>query len=77
MWFLDALEISPTPSSTFVMSYILLFCTLSVSAASFRSRTPSGEACSSSQNFFVSAPREVSGLLSEAGDSVREKKGKG
>ena len=53
------------------MSYILLFCTRNVSAASFKSRTPSGEACSSSQNFFVSAPREVSGLLSETGDSVR------
>lgn len=56
------------------MSYILLFCTRSVSAASFKSRTPSVEACSSSQNFFVSAPREVSGLLSDTGDSVRGEK---
>lgn len=58
---------SPTPSRTFVMSYIRLFCTCSVSAASFRSRTPSGDAWSRSQNFFVSVPSDVSVRRSAVG----------
>ena len=69
MWFLEAFDISPTPSRTFVMSYILRFWTCSVSAASFKSSTPSGDACSRSLNFLVNAPNDVSGLLSDVGDT--------
>lgn len=64
MWFLLALAIKPTPSRTLVMSYMRLFCTFKVSAASFRSKTPSGEAWRRSQNFLVKVPRDVSGLRS-------------
>lgn len=51
------------PSRTFVMSYILLFCTSRHSEATLRSTTPLGDDCSRPTNFFVRRPSEVSYLV--------------
>ena len=51
---------NPTPSSTFVISYILLFCTFKLAAASLRSREPVKEERIREVNFFVRRPREES-----------------
>ena len=58
--FLLLFSIKPTPSRTFVMSYILRFCTCSWAAASLRSIAPDIEFLMSVVNFLVKRPRDES-----------------
>ena len=68
MLFFACFSINPIPSSTFVISYILLFCTSSKSAALFRLRIPLGELLKTLTNLLVSIPNDVSNLCFSGGD---------